>query len=225
MKAYIIHLSKIESSLKSAQRLKKELESFGTEAELFEGSYGNETIVEYKEQGREHHPWTFKGPNNPVSDEFKKRQTTPGLLGCFDSHYRLWEKCVELGEPIMIFEDDAHIYRPYQPVEWEEVLSLVFSHRKKMNKYIQYLESPYGDPRAMNYRPSSMPGNAGYAIKPKAAAKLVNMYKHSFLPADNAINQHVVKIQIHNYMMGKAEPREKTANRSSLIRTNYWNEI
>ena len=51
------------------------------------------------------------------------------------------------------------------------------------------------------------------------------MYKNSFLPADNAINQHVVNIQIHNYMMGKAVPREKTGSKSSLIRTKFWSNI
>jgi len=224
MKAYIIHLSKIESSLNSALRLQTELAEFGTESTLFEGSYGDQTIIDYESTGRVHHPWTFKGPSKPVSDEFKRKQTTPGLLGCFDSHYRLWQKCVEKGKPIMIFEDDAHVYRRYEPVQFQEVLSLVFSHAKKMKKYIDYLERPYGVPQAMNYRPASMPGNAGYAIKPAAAAKLVNMYKNTYLPADNAINQHVVRIQIHNYMMGKAEPREKTGRRASLIRTDYWSK-
>ena len=50
------------------------------------------------------------------------------------------------------------------------------------------------------------------------------MYKNSLLPADNAINKHVVNIQIHNYMRGKATLRDKTEGRSSLIRTNYWSK-
>ena len=223
MKAFIIHLSKIESSLKSGLRLQQELKNVGIKSTLFEGSYGDYTKKLYAEKERLHHPWTFKGPRILLTDEFKNRQSTPGIIGCFDSHYRLWQKCVKLNEPIMIFEDDAQIIREFKSVEWDEVLSLVFSHFKKMNKYKTYLENSTGEPQAMPYSSASMPGNAGYAIKPEAAKKLVDMYSNSFLPADNAINQHVVKIQIHNYMMGKAIPREKTANRSSLIRTKYWN--
>ena len=223
MKAFIIHLSKIPSSLESGLRLQSQLADFGINSELFEGSYGDITKEYYYSINRLHHPWTFKGPDVLLPEDFKNKQSTPGIIGCFDSHYRLWKKCVELDEPILIFEDDAHIYRNFIPVEWDEVLSLVFSHKKKMNKYIDYLESPTGVPAACNYKPASMPGNAGYAIKPNAAKKLVKMYKKSFLPADNAINCHVVKIQIHNYMMGKAIPREKTGKRASLIRTNYWN--
>lgn len=224
MKAYIIHLSKIENSLKSALRLKKELKQFNIRSELFEGSYGDVTKEQYQHMNRMHHPWTFKGPKKPVSEEHKIRQSTPGVIGCFDSHYRLWEKCVELDQPIMIFEDDAQVIRRLYNVEWEDVLSLVFSHNKKMNRYIDYLERPKGIPVASEYKNASMPGNAGYAIKPHAAYKLVTMYKNSFLPADNAINKHVVNIQIHNYMMGKATLRDKTEGRSSLIRTNYWSK-
>lgn len=223
MKAYIIHLSKIESSLNSALRLQTQLNNFKIKSELFEGSYGNVTKQQYEETGRVHHPWTFKGPNALLPEDFKQKQSTPGVIGCFDSHYRLWQKCAELDKPIMIFEDDANVIRSYIPVEFKDVLSLVFSHKKKMSKYIEYLESPCGVPAACPYRPASMPGNAGYAIKPHAAKILIEVYKNTFLPADNAINQHHVKIQIHNYMMGKAVPRDKIGNKSSLVRTKIWN--
>jgi GR25 family glycosyltransferase involved in LPS biosynthesis len=225
MKAYIINLSRIESSYNSALRLQEELRNYGIRAELFEGSYGNEIIKEYKNKKRNHHPYTFKGPNNPVSEDFKEKQSTPGVIGCFDSHYRLWQKCAELDEPIMIFEDDAHIIRPYYPVEFEDVLSVVSSHGKKMNKYEHHMDNPQGEPSACYYHRSSMPGAAGYVIKPHAAKILVDEFKNSFLPADNAIMQHLVTIEIHSHMMGKAIPRSKFGGKSSLIRTNYWSKI
>lgn len=222
MKSYIIHLSKIESSLKSALRLKSQLDNFNMESELFEGSYGNTKKEEYDKIGRKCHPWGFKGPDHVYSEEFKEELSSPGIIGCFDSHYRLWEKCVELDSPIIVFEDDADIIRPFIKVKWDSVLSLVFSHTKKMEKYKGYLENPTGEAYAAEYAQSSMPGNAGYAIKPSAAKLLVDFYKNSFLPADNAINQHIVKIQIHNYMMGKAVPRDPVHGKSSLIRTRFW---
>lgn len=224
MKAYIVHLSKIPSSLASAKRLKKELKSVGIDAELFEGSYGDAAKKEYESIGRKHHPWTFKGPKGILPEWFKDKQSHAGIIGCFDSQYRLWQKCVELNEPIMIFEDDAHIIRKYYPVEFQDVLSIVSSHGKKMQKYLHHLEDPQGEPRACFYHRSSMPGNAGYIIKPHAAQILVDTFANSFLPADNAIMQHLVKIEIHSHMMGKAMPREKTGKKSSLVRTNFWNQ-
>lgn len=219
-KSFIIHLSKVESSFNSANILKSQLANVNISSELFEGSYGNITYQEYVDQNRILHPWGIKGP---MADE-ERHRLIPGEIGCFDSHYRLWQKCIELDEPIFIWEDDARIIREFFPVEWDDVLSVASSHSKKMGKYNQYLISPTGTPMAADYYQSSMPGNAGYLIKPHAAKKLVLEYANTFLPADNAINQTLVKIQIHNYMMGKAEEREKTDGKSSLIRTNFWNK-
>lgn len=224
MKSYIICLSKIESSLQSAQRLQKQLTEFSMPNELFEGTYGNAAIEQYRKSNRRCHPWGFKGPDQLYTEEDRDDMFRPGLIGCFDSHYRLWQKCVELNEPIIIFEDDAVLVRPYQAVEWDDVLSLASSHTKKMGRYMHYLIDPKGEPCAEAYGQSSMPGNAGYAIKPHAAKRLVDEYCYTFLPADNAINQHLVKIQIHNYMIGKAEPRDKTDGKSSLVRTRFWDK-
>ena len=41
------------------------------------------------------------------TDPLLSRGLTQGEIGCFLSHYTLWKKCVELNEPILIFEDDV----------------------------------------------------------------------------------------------------------------------
>jgi hypothetical protein len=148
--------------------------------------------------------------------------TTPGVKGCFYSHYRLWKKCVTLNEPIIIWEDDIRIYRPYSPVEWEDILVVSLGHPGKSQKYIDYLENPSGVPEAKDYYQASMPGCCGYAIKPHAAKKLLKTYKNTYLPADNAINQLHVKIQIHSHIMGTA--LLKKDGKKSLTRTNFWND-
>jgi hypothetical protein len=68
-----------------------------------------------------------------------------------------------------------------------------------------------------------MPGNCGYAIKPHAAQKLVDIYSKTCLPADNAINQHHVRIQIHNYVMGIA--LTKKDGKRSLTRGSFWGKF
>lgn len=35
------------------------------------------------------------------------RDLKPSQLGCFASHYLLWEECVQSGEPLIVVEDDA----------------------------------------------------------------------------------------------------------------------
>ena len=32
---------------------------------------------------------------------------TPGMIGCFLSHRRCWEQCVQSGKPLLVFEDDV----------------------------------------------------------------------------------------------------------------------
>jgi GR25 family glycosyltransferase involved in LPS biosynthesis len=224
MKAFIITLSKIDSSHSTALKAKESLDKFGIKSELFEGSYGNETLDLFNEQGRTCYPWGVKGPTRLYSEEEKQSiSNNPGVLGCFYSHYRLWEKCVELNEPIMIFEDDVLFTRGFSPVDWKDVLILVLGNPQKSEKYMPFLTHPEGNPRAEDYYQASLPGTPGYAIKPHAAKKLVNEYKNHFLKSDNAINKHFVKLQIHSHLMGRALVGED--GKKSLVRTSYWRKL
>jgi GR25 family glycosyltransferase involved in LPS biosynthesis len=66
-----------------------------------------------------------------------------------------------------------------------------------------------------------MPGTCGYLIKPEAAKKLLNEYKNSFLPSDNAMNVMVVDIQVHNYLVGSANLDKRSLTRSK----GFWNKF
>jgi GR25 family glycosyltransferase involved in LPS biosynthesis len=226
MKSYIICLSKIEASLNTATNLKNQLEQFNMSAELFEGTYGNDAVKIMNDQGRTVHPFGIKGPSviaDENSIENNGKISSPGVRGCFLSHYRLWQKCVEINEPIIIWEDDIVLSRSYLPVDWQDVLVVALGHPKKSERYLSYLTDPEGEPGAMPYKNSSMPGCCGYALKPHAAKKLVETYANTYLPADNAINQYHVTIEIHNHIMGTALVGKGI--KKSLTRTNYWNEI
>lgn len=224
MRIFIICLSKIQTSLESAIKVKEQLENYGMSCEFFEGSYGHEVKQKYVSTNRRYHPWNFKnGPENPFSDEFRDSQQNAGEMGCFDSHYRLWEKCVELNEPIMILEDDVLLVRPFIPIDFKEVLITVFGNPTKSEKYYHYLTNPPEDCSAQPYYQASMPGTPGYVIHPVAAKKLVDMYKNSWLPSDNAIMSSVVTIQVHSHVMGRA--LVGSDGKKSLVRgkRNFWN--
>jgi len=224
MKAFIIHLPKIESSLRTAVEVKKKLDEYNIENELFEGSYGNTTKQIFEEQNRKCHPYSFKGPNSKYTEDEITGLSQPGVMGCFFSHYRLWKKCIDLNEPIMIFEDDVLFVRPYKSVEFDEVLITVFGNRRKSDKYWQYFENPQGEPRAKDYWQASMPGTPGYAIKPHAAKKLVDFYDAgpTFLPSDNAMMSMIIKIQVHSHIMGRALCGDD--GKKSLVRgkKDFW---
>jgi GR25 family glycosyltransferase involved in LPS biosynthesis len=227
MKNFIICLSKVEASLKTATDLKNQLESYGQQSvELFEGTYGNDAGIIIKNEGRTLHPWGIKGPpaDGIITPVDPSIHLSLGEQGCFYSHYRLWEKCVELNEPIVIWEDDIVLVRNYLPIDWEDVLVLALGHPGKTEKYRHYYDTPLGEAEAADYYQSSMPGCCGYAIKPHAAKKLLDVYSKTYLPADNAINQHHVRIQIHNYVMGMA--LTKKDGKVSLTRGKFnWMQL
>jgi GR25 family glycosyltransferase involved in LPS biosynthesis len=223
MKNFVICLSKIETSLTTALKLKSQLDNFGENTELFEGTYGTDAVQMMEDEGRTIHPVGIKGPTASVDENDRSilKMQSPGVKGCFYSHYRLWKKCVELNEPIIIWEDDIVLVRKYTPVDWDDILVLALGHPAKSLKYIDYLEHPEKSAEAKEYFQSSMPGCCGYAIKPQAAKILIDTYNKTYLPADNAINQQLVKIQIHNNIMGKA--LVKKDGKKSLTRTTFWN--
>ena len=217
MKNFIIHLPSIPASLESATKLKQDLANFDIDAELFNGIRGDDAIRIMEAEGRTLHPFGLKGPIDIYSEEAKKLDS-PGIRGCFLSHYYLWKKCIELNEPIIIWEDDIMISRGYEPVEFDEVMILALGHPTKSVRWMHLLESPQGEPAALEYSSPSMPGACGYAIKPRAAKKLITKFSNTFTPADNAINRTVVKIQIHNYIMGIA----KVEGKKSLTKSGGW---
>lgn len=225
MKSYIINLSRIPASAATAQNLLNQLHSYGMQAELYEGVYGTDAVTIMQQQGRSVHPFGIKGPDAVAvpGDTSVQKMQTPGVKGCFLSHFNLWSLCAQIDQPIMIWEDDIVLSRPWLPVDWQDILVIALGHPKKSVKYMHYLTDSVGQPAAMPYHQSSMPGCCGYAIKPQAAKKLIDVYANTFLPADNAINQHHVKIQIHSHVMGLALT-EKTV-KQSLTRTKFWNNF
>jgi GR25 family glycosyltransferase involved in LPS biosynthesis len=217
MKSYIIHLPKIPASLQTATELKDNLEKLNMDVELFEGTMGPDAVKKFDKEGRTLYPYGLKGKLDSNSKEVHKG-SSPGVKGCFDSHYRLWKKCVELNEPIIIWEDDIIITREFKPVEWDDILIVALGHPTKSVRWMELLENPTGVPRAINYKSPSMPGCCGYAIKPDAANTLIKTYSNTYRPADNAINRSIVKMQIHSHIMGIA----KVKGKRSLTKAKAW---
>ena len=222
MKAFVITLSHIPESLKTGQQTLAKLQEFGLDAQLWEGTYGHEVESIFSQEGRTLNPISFKGV--PVDDEYRSMCSRLGVMGCFYSHYRLWKLCAELNEPILIFEDDALLHREFIPVEWRDVLLLATGKNVHiLDFYKEKLENPVGPPMAVNPKGKVMPGAVGYGLTPRGARKLTAYYDKTYLPADNAMNVMVVKLQCHNYLMGRAATEKD--GKTSLTKTKMWKQI
>jgi glycosyl transferase family 25 len=214
MKSFVISLSKIDLSIYNARKMLKPLSSFGFNVALFEGTYGNEAEKLFKQQTRTLHPYDHL--NNPT--KVNRKTTSEGVKGCFYSHYRLWKKCVELNEPIWIFEDDVIFIREYYPVDFDDVLIVVLG-SWLVNTDMLYV-SDSQTPSALNFTGPCLPGTPGYAIKPHAAKKLLDEYKNTYLPSDVAVKSSLVDIKIHSHLMGRALTEKD--GKESLTYTRYW---
>jgi hypothetical protein len=251
MKAFVIYLPAREHSVQHSAYMLDTLKSYGLDAYLHEGIPGDVAVKLAAKSKKTLYPYSIKNCpitdaglkrliRPELYKEFKERYhyniverqligenhigklSRPGVVGCFYSHYSLWEKCVQLNEPIMIFEDDVKFYRGWNPVSFDGVLILSLgksSFLSEPNK--TYLENPTGVPRAMPWKNFSMPGASGYALTPDAALGLIKFYRPYWYPADNAINQYISPMYIHNYIMGRNTLPEE--GNVSMTKSKDWN--
>jgi GR25 family glycosyltransferase involved in LPS biosynthesis len=233
MKAFVIYLPGRAHSVEYSATMLSQLKDFGIDAELFKGTPGNKAVAMANRAKKTLYPYGIKNRvlndhdiekliRPELYKDFKKKyhyeiierqlideaecakMSRPGVIGCFYSHYSLWQQCIKLKEPIMIFEDDVKFYRGYTPVEFDGVLILSLGKSSYLSDPQKtYLENPAGPALAHQWRNFSMPGASGYAITPNAAMALVKFYRPYWYPADNAINQFVVPLQISTYLMGR----------------------
>ena len=107
------------------------------------------------------------------------------IFACTVSHARLWKKCVELNEEIMILEHDAIFVRKFELFEWDGgVLGLndprgathsaqLFHEKVSVSKGVK--NTPWVKPKLD--MPQGLAGNSAYIIKPYFAEKLLDKLK------------------------------------------------
>jgi GR25 family glycosyltransferase involved in LPS biosynthesis len=253
MKAFIIYLPERKHSVQHSAYMLETLKSYDLDAQLFEGVPGDLAVKLAAKSKKTLYPYSIKNREINDNDleklirpelfeEFKQRYhyqiserqvigedhigklSRPGVVGCFYSHYALWQKCIDLDEPIMIFEDDVKFYRGWNPVPFTGVLILSLGKSSFLSEpHRTYLENPIGNPQAKTWKNFSMPGASGYAITPTAALGLVKFYRPYWYPADNAINQYITPIYIHNYIMGRNTLPEE--GNISMTKSKDWSKI
>jgi GR25 family glycosyltransferase involved in LPS biosynthesis len=137
---------------------------------------------------------------------YKHWTNIAGVRGSFSSHYRLWLKCIELQEPIVILEHDAILVKPWQKQEWEDVLHLDWEgslkrrqFRGSKDKHLPVVENSIF---RMGFMPEETQGTISmnccyaYAITPDACRKLVEESRyHGWFAVDRFIREPLVQIQ------------------------------
>jgi GR25 family glycosyltransferase involved in LPS biosynthesis len=180
MKAFAIYQPKEELSVIAFIRLKHSIENQECDLELVPFSASTpETIGDLK------YAYPLEGETKTV-DNLKlvgyRCSDVKKKIACTLSHLRLWKKCVELNEEIMILEHDALFVRRFKPFKWDggvlglnnplgaTRLSKVFYAKAEASE-AGVSNCPFVDEQNV---PQGLAGNSAYIIKPAFAERLIN---------------------------------------------------
>lgn len=153
----------------------------------------------------------------PYFDTHKNWIKLRGMRGSVCSHILLWQKCVEINEPIVILEHDAVLIRKWPDVDWEDVLHLDYEgsiKRRHLRRDSDIYRSKIIDGVfEMGFSPADMPEMVtmncvyAYAIKPSAAqAAISDVYSSGFFAADRILRSPIVKIETINPKIAEEQP-------------------
>ncbi|MDG4951947.1 glycosyltransferase family 25 protein [Actinobacillus equuli] len=182
---FVINLEKSEDRRIAIQQ---QLDSKITPYTFFPAIYGKENPEHY----------LFKKYNEQKRLLRKGHTMSLSQLGCFASHYLLWEKCIELNQGIVILEDDAIFHEnfvevcyflrsdrnkfdflwlsPPAPVKRGQKGDLVLEISDTKNKVERFYEG---------WR-----NTTGYYINPIAAKKLINYMQEWVYDVDISMDRY-----------------------------------
>lgn len=167
MKAFVITIKGHKGSEQVADRCIKTAARNGIKVEKFYG-------VTPKDK-----PGRIFEQEGLVSDYFaEKFSKAESAQAAFLSHYNLWKKCIDMNEPIIIFEHDAVVVAPLPSPFY-------------FNKVITFSKPSYGFHRTPVIigtgalaQKQYFGGAHGYAVKPQGAIELVESAVTNAGPTD-----------------------------------------
>ncbi|MGT0062240.1 glycosyltransferase family 25 protein [Helicobacter pylori] len=116
-----------------------------------------------------------------------------GELGCYASHYSLWQKCIELNEAICILEDDIIIKERFkESLEfcYQHINELGYIRLMHLEENVSKQKTPIkGVSQILNFKDGI--GTQGYVLAPKVAQKLLKYStKEWVMPIDCVMDRH-----------------------------------
>jgi hypothetical protein len=174
LKSHIIYLPQFETSTQWANHALSTGLDHGWDVELFAGVDGRTVDGDL---------WNTTGiAINQSNAKCYAMMQRPGVRGCFLSHYTLWNRCIELNEPIGIFEHDIEFCKPTPDVEFDHLLKLEGFSLKKPRPAGEWYE-----------------GARAYILKPLGAQRLVDwVVKNGAIAADVCIGLNVLDVTLYD---------------------------
>lgn len=166
MKAFIITLKNNSNAIKQLENCQLTAKQWGWDTEVFWAVDGKQLSI--KDFQREN---LILNPNTKI-------YRRPGAQGCFMSHWKLWNHCININQPIIILESDAHIIGKLSEIDFS--YGLVKLHKDKDTKY-------------SDVTGKWSKGAHAYALTPEHAKLLISgILSTEVKPADKAIGTNFV---------------------------------
>ena len=140
--------------------------------------------------------------NHDWIDPILNTPLTKGEVGCFLSHWRIWEKCIARNQNVLVLEDDARITENFDLEEIGNLLNtydFLYLGWKEMDKSI-----PIDDKLVQPVYPY---WTLAYAITPTAAKKLVDkVARKNIIPVDEYLPQKIKEFKVAGYSENVVNP-------------------
>lgn len=139
--------------------------------DIFWGVYGNTVTNE---------TWKSLGIKSNIGKS--------GAVGCWLSHYYLWEKCIKLNEPIIVLEHDAIIQESWRQLTINNSLLKLHKHYRK-----DPMNQKWNHPVCGRWSTSTH----AYCITPNLALTLINAAKKiGAYPADMFMGSNIISVEL-----------------------------
>ena len=132
---------------------------------------------------------------DPVTRARRKgrgRDLKPSQLGCFASHYLLWQECVASGQPMLVIEDDAILLDGFadmlgRAVDLAGVWPLIWLHGYTPRRRDPVMEVGRMAPFTLVRKLKRHSCTVAYLISPSGAATLLDHCQTWIYPVDDTM--------------------------------------
>ena len=187
MKAFIIYLKEVQSTVDSALECKRTCREHGLDGWLMEGFTPSRADAFIKANNLK--------PYLPGPKLYNIKWQKGGVRGCMISHYHAWKKCIELDEKIVVLEHDSRVISETYTEDFKDVLHLD-GYRWEADPYqdqVPFVEDFVHVRKGEN----QLKGTYGYVIKPHAAKRLIQgAHEDGLTASDMFVREKYVRIEV-----------------------------
>ena len=153
-------------------------------------------------------------------DPILETPITKGEVGCFLSHYKLWQRCIESNEPYLILEDDAIISDKFS---YDELYRLIRGEEYNFI-YLGWREMGESKPIDDKYVVPVYPyWLLAYVITPEAAKILVNdEIEKNIIPIDEYVPKKLSELNPVAYKENVINPYSRDEMGSNINPTERY---